>query len=198
VDTSGALLWTRMFNQPVSSPSSISTIERMDIKGDRLCFSSMKSLMTMDTAVKSSECYLRDTVLTVTNMTPTMYAMTPLNVDNSTNLLNYTMGTSLNVNFVKVDDVCGTTGISIENRNDLSVNRYPNPAKEKITFEISENDLNKNLKLLLTNVLGEKVKEVFVNSTSTIIPLDEFNSGIYFYQLKGETKNSKTGKIIVE
>jgi len=116
------------------------------------------------------------------------YALNPLIslmvYDNNTNTLYYTGAT--------------VTGISEQNNSNLSINIYPNPSKDKITFEILGNDLNKNLKLLLTNVLGEKVKEVLVNSTSTTIQLDEFNSGIYFYQLKGETKILKTGKIIVE
>jgi uncharacterized delta-60 repeat protein len=91
----------------------------------------------------------------------------------------------------------GSVGIE-GNTNMTDVRIYPNPAKDKITFEISGNDLNMHLRLLLTDVLGKSVKEFFVNSTYTTIQLNEFNSGVYFYQIIGETKILKTGKIIIE
>lgn len=82
--------------------------------------------------------------------------------------------------------------------SDSKLKVYPNPSKDNIKFEISGDHLNKNLKLMLINVIGEKVKEVFVNSPSTTIQVDGLKPGIYFYQLNDETKCLNTGKIIIE
>ena len=90
------------------------------------------------------------------------------------------------------------TGIQLMSFNKNDVTIYPNPTKDRITFEISENDLPKNVKLMITNVLGENVKQVFVNSSKTTIQLDELTSGIYFYQLESEKEVIKMGKIILE
>ncbi len=75
---------------------------------------------------------------------------------------------------------------------------YPNPAKDHITFEFKGNILPGNLELKLFNVLGEKVKEIYINSSITNIQLNGLTSGFYLYQIKGGTAILMTGKIILE
>jgi hypothetical protein len=75
---------------------------------------------------------------------------------------------------------------------------YPNPAKDHFTFEYKGNDIPKNLKLKLTDILGESVKEVSINSSIANIPLIGLKSGVYLYQLKVGSDIIASGKIIVK
>ncbi len=91
-----------------------------------------------------------------------------------------------------------TVGVNEAREFINGVNVYPNPAKEQTTLEISSTDLPENFKLSLTNILGEKVREILVNSSKTSINLEGLYSGIYFYQVIGATKILNAGKIFVE
>jgi len=94
-------------------------------------------------------------------------------------------------------EICAT-GIQDFSLSKLRTIFYPNPSDENVTLEISRDNLPKNLKLQLTNVLGEYAKQIIVQDSKTTISLHEMTSGIYFYQLSDDKDILSTGKIIVE
>ncbi|MBA3706851.1 MAG: T9SS type A sorting domain-containing protein [Bacteroidetes bacterium] len=50
----------------------------------------------------------------------------------------------------------------------------------------------------MVNIVGQVIKQVSINSESTMIDLENISSGIYFYQLLDRNNILKNGKIIVE
>jgi len=87
-----------------------------------------------------------------------------------------------------------STGIIDFSNNNLKI--YPNPAKEILNIELSE---NKNIGIIkLYNVVGEKVYEVSgINSSETSINLHSLSKGVYFIQILN-TNDKLTKKIIIE
>ncbi len=89
------------------------------------------------------------------------------------------------------------TGIT-ENNLQMSLDLYPNPVKDNLVIKISDVPSHGNLKFTLSNVVGQKVKQVSIHSKVTTLSLDNISKGIYFYQLQDEYNTLKTGKIIVD
>lgn len=81
--------------------------------------------------------------------------------------------------------------------NQASVSVYPNPAKDKLSVELTNADLSKSIKLILINSLGQVTKEVSINTSISTVELTSISSGIYFYQLKSDQNLLKSGKIII-
>lgn len=96
-------------------------------------------------------------------------------------------------------EICTTvTGIQYFSLNKNIISIYPNPTKDKVILEISENDLQINLTLQLVNIHGIITKQVLIFSTISTIQLDGLSSGVYFYKLKSDKGILNTGKIIIE
>ena len=81
----------------------------------------------------------------------------------------------------------GTTNV-IE--NNFQNNIYPNPATDKFTLMSDANNIT------IYNSLGMKVKEVKLNGNQNTIFREKLTNGLYFYSLKKNGKNIKSGKII--
>jgi photosystem II stability/assembly factor-like uncharacterized protein len=93
----------------------------------------------------------------------------------------------------------GDITLSINNiaQPGLTVEIYPNPAKDKLVIQLpNEFPLPDNLTLGLINVVGQTIKQVSINSKLTNIELGDLPEGIYFYQLRDEQNILTTGKII--
>lgn len=75
---------------------------------------------------------------------------------------------------------------------------YPNPAAGQLTIQFANNDLIRDTKFILTNSLGQGVKQISLNTTTSKIGLDGVVSGLYFYELRNGQKSIKTGKIFIE
>ena len=70
---------------------------------------------------------------------------------------------------------------------------YPNPVSTFISVNVSEESLNSVL--YLYNNLGQKVNEFTIKNNHQLIPIENLNSGIYFYEFS--TKNIKhQGKLL--
>lgn len=88
------------------------------------------------------------------------------------------------------------------NAPDKTVNVYPNPANEFITFDVS--DLNIQdvsiASIILSNELGQIVQEVEINQSVKIINQDISNlsNGIYFYKLYLNDSKIEIGKFTVK
>lgn len=81
---------------------------------------------------------------------------------------------------------------------DSKIQLYPNPAKDKLTVQLSNFDFSKKIKLTIVNTLGQTLKQVLVYNALTSIEINNIISGVYFYQLQDNDAILKTGKIIIE
>jgi len=86
------------------------------------------------------------------------------------------------------------TGINeIENNNDIIV--YPNPANFTLNIHLSSYTTNETI--YITNVLGREVyAQTFYQSNNTI-DVSNWNSGVYFYQIKNY-KETIIGKFVIQ
>lgn len=83
----------------------------------------------------------------------------------------------------------GTTGINEKLLNNNIVNVYPNPSSNLIT--IKKNSFKDDLKIKITNSLGQLFVYHYMDENEIKIDLSEYNSGIYFVQVSDEK-----GKVI--
>ena len=91
--------------------------------------------------------------------------------------------------------VLGLGGVlSVNNVVDHSTNIFPNPAKNNITIENSNFEINT---IELYNIAGQLVKSENVNSMSTNLNLSDLKKGIYILEIQSN-KTSIRRKLIVE
>jgi len=77
---------------------------------------------------------------------------------------------------------------------DHSTNIFPNPAKNNITIENSNFEINT---VELYNIAGQLVKSEDVNSMRTNLNVSDLNKGIYILEIQSN-KTSIRRKLIVE
>lgn len=82
-----------------------------------------------------------------------------------------------------------------EINKDLKFNIFPNPTKNEINIEL-QNDIKG--KLVITNQLGQFVKELKINYNKLIVNVEELSPGIYYLNIFNKRENILTEKIIVE
>lgn len=82
-----------------------------------------------------------------------------------------------------------------EINNDLNFNIFPNPAKNEINIEL-QNDIKG--KVVVTNQLGQIVKELKINDNELTINLDGLTSGIYYLSIFNKREKILSEKIVVE
>ncbi|RPD38948.1 T9SS type A sorting domain-containing protein [Chitinophaga barathri] len=63
------------------------------------------------------------------------------------------------------------------------VKAYPNPATSKIYFEIQRNN-DKVYEIIVYNFLGKKMDHIKNLAGRTEVPLDNYYSGLYIFQLR--------------
>jgi|AntAceMinimDraft_17_1070374.scaffolds.fasta_scaffold09573_3 hypothetical protein len=91
------------------------------------------------------------------------------------------------------------TTIGIDNLLiNVQITVYPNPAKDRLTVQLSNCDFSKEIKLTIINNLGQTIKQIQIFNALTSIELDNFTHGLYFYQLQNNQTILKTGKVIIE
>lgn len=67
---------------------------------------------------------------------------------------------------------------------------YPNPATSFITFDF-QNSYDKTYSFQIFNFLGKKVYELSSVTPRTVVSLNDFYRGVYFFQIR-----DKNGKIV--
>jgi hypothetical protein len=109
--------------------------------------------------------------------------------------------TSAYGNNLYVDDVNLDVSNGL-NANDLlsSVNLFPNPSNANTSLEFFTKKAS-TVNLVVTNTIGEVVYEVEVKANqgfnSTVIPSDQFESGVYFVNIQSENSNT-TQKLVIQ
>ncbi|HKR03432.1 MAG TPA: choice-of-anchor B family protein [Bacteroidia bacterium] len=104
--------------------------------------------------------------------------------------------TTLNVKLIPI-------GFSIaENENGNFIRPYPNPATDKINFEIKEGiKISENISLSIYDIIGKKVFENDLDLSKGdkfSVPTSETGKGIFTYELKSQQKTLQRGKFIIE
>ncbi|MCX6267174.1 MAG: ice-binding family protein [Bacteroidetes bacterium] len=97
-----------------------------------------------------------------------------------------------------VPSACAPVGIPVPdaaNAHEI-VAFYPNPFHKSITMVIDEAMQQENLEIRIYNSLGEEVMNTNLTQPSTILALNNFHSGIYFYKIISNHKTIKTGRLI--
>jgi N-acetylneuraminic acid mutarotase len=75
---------------------------------------------------------------------------------------------------------------------------YPNPLITSAMLSISPApEPSEKAGLVIYTMRGEKVQEVKISGTQTIIQRDDLSAGIYIYQVRGKTRTLATGKIVI-
>jgi hypothetical protein len=104
--------------------------------------------------------------------------------------------------FVDIDNfnVMNQVGVKENAANSLSLQVYPNPARENFTIAVKNNTSSKPLEIKFYNAIGQMVKSVkaenSINST-TNVNIADFSKGIYLVEVKSDNDISQT-KLVVE
>ncbi len=82
-----------------------------------------------------------------------------------------------------------------EIKTGMDINIYPNPAKEEINIELQDNVKGK---VVITNHLGQTVKEAKIDSDNMSIGLEGLSSGIYNVNIYEKKATIHSERIVVE
>ena len=76
---------------------------------------------------------------------------------------------------------------------------YPNPANQTVSFTISKDKNSKNLQMIVFNSMGQKIYSQAVNNGSSeiTIPVQDWDAGIYFYQLTSPAYQTEAKKLFI-
>ncbi len=131
------------------------------------------------------------------------YSNIYLSGDFQSNLLNFNNGISLSLNsseyyydgyIAKYSTESSIVDINSTN-NSFSV--YPNPVQDIATISCNFPNLA-NLKLTITNLVSEKVKEVLFNSTNNQVNLSDLSSGVYIFTISGNVYSESKIVIVIK
>ena len=90
--------------------------------------------------------------------------------------------------------------LMLKNKNIRISNVYPNPVSNSASIDYSILNNEKDVKIVLHNVLGGKVGEYELSSfdQSLVINTEELNPGVYFYSVYIDNDNAITKKFIIK
>lgn len=76
---------------------------------------------------------------------------------------------------------------------------YPNPAIDYAEIDFQINAGVQDVKVTFYNILGQEIKEISLerDQRNVRIPMRDFNSGMYMYQLSIDGRSVATKKLIV-
>jgi hypothetical protein len=97
------------------------------------------------------------------------------------------------VTFLQRANVCENVVAGIKKLTPESISMYPNPATDKITFEIAEDQAPSQLSIM--NLNGQEVLASQLTEPKTQIDISSLPSGVYFVKLLHD-KTMEIGKFI--
>jgi para-nitrobenzyl esterase len=90
-------------------------------------------------------------------------------------------------------DYCYDYGtMSLEEHGQFDVSIYPNPATNRVRIDSGEN----LKKIRISDLSGKVIRDLTTNGSSTIINIDEFQSGSYFIYIESESGNVRLKKLM--
>lgn len=91
----------------------------------------------------------------------------------------------------------GTTAIN-ELDNTSKISAFPNPATSSVQFSFDNSELN-NSRLVIYNAVGKEALSIHADNTDMLnVDISNLPKGVYLYRLEGESKMSKTSKLIIQ
>lgn len=87
-----------------------------------------------------------------------------------------------------------TTGIASDEASNVAT-IYPNPFTNQLNIALNASQVGK-YELRIFNVLGSEVMNKIITDQTTIIGMNNFTAGIYFYNLVSNNKIIQSGKLI--
>jgi len=84
---------------------------------------------------------------------------------------------------------------------DVSVSNihvYPNPAKDKITFDVPKSTDFTALNVSITDIAGKIVLTNTISTYNNAVVVNGLSAGVYMYKLSNDGYIIKTGKIVIE
>lgn len=115
--------------------------------------------------------------------------------------------TKISYKYFNVEDANDTISFEIhfdaaQGINDLVANSkisaFPNPANSFVEFNMDNIDIEK-ANLILYNAVGKEIISIPVNNESLIhLNISDLPKGVYLYRLEGNSKMSKTSKLIIQ
>jgi len=117
--------------------------------------------------------------------TPQTVTLPNINIDG--NVAITIDGNSLSTNRVVFDDLTYTcnSNLSVDTRNHINVNIYPNPVSSKLHIELG---LDMDTEVTIFDMLGKRVYQNRI-TTSSLLDLQALNAGVYILRL---TQNNAT------
>lgn len=109
-------------------------------------------------------------------------------------------GLSYACNAAKADPIKECWDLTIGNHSNAPesmIQVISEPALHAIKVLLSNDSLMSNIKFLLLNTLGERVKEITLLNSVTTISSNELCAGVYIYQITGNHKMLQNGKIVL-
>lgn len=95
---------------------------------------------------------------------------------------------------IYINDVM--TSINDYSSTEINATIYPNPSSSTVT--ISLDDINDDYNFTLYNNIGQVVMNRAIVGNEFSFSVQEFNNGIYYYQITGNADKFKSGKLIVQ
>lgn len=106
---------------------------------------------------------------------------------------------------IYIDDIQilaeNTLSPTIENiaLEDFTFSASPNPTSDYVKIKVENNIYEKNVELLIFDITGNIFLQKNIQNADNeyLIYLDNFKSGVYFYQIKGKKSRTKPQKLII-
>ncbi len=97
---------------------------------------------------------------------------------------------------------CGSSSVSIDEveENMVSLNAFPNPAKNNLTVNYAVKGSFNTASIELFDVLGQKLisKNLASNKGEVRLNINSLNAGVYFYSIRVNGQAVKTERVIVQ
>ena len=154
--------------------TTITTLPRLSIAAtkDSICSGATATLTASGASSYTWSTGATTNSITVSPLSDSTYAV--IGVDTSKGCLNVS-DTALQL--IKVKN-CNTTGINQIAGLNAQLSVYPNPTKDALNVDISTSSMS-NTTLLITDMLGNMVKQLIVHNSSLLIDVSDLSEGIY-------------------
>ena len=101
---------------------------------------------------------------------------------------------------INIVEMTATGETELEDNTGYSVSHpIPNPANGKVRFFISIPESAKNMNFAIINAVGQKIYSAQITDNTSVLNIDvnNWNPGVYYYQLEGSGKKTEAKKLVI-
>lgn len=88
--------------------------------------------------------------------------------------------------------------VSFHFLKDTNFKLYPNPVSKSFTLRLDDFSTHENYKISIVNAIGKEIMNWNITKVKTTLAMDNFPSGIYFYNVYQNDVIRQSGKMVVE